>query len=67
MDTTFCSKCGVRLWDWVEICPDCGARQSDYDKGRRFCSICKRNEAIFFTSPLGNPDEPAFCDECNKK
>ncbi len=66
METKFCSKCGVKLWDWVETCPDCNALQSEWNEGKRLCSICKKNEATLFLSPFGNPDEPALCYECSK-
>jgi RNA polymerase subunit RPABC4/transcription elongation factor Spt4 len=35
MDTKFCSKCGKLIWDWIEICPDCGAKQSEWEQGNK--------------------------------
>jgi uncharacterized OB-fold protein len=41
MDTTFCSKCGALIWDCVAICPDCGAKQSEWRNGEQVDQINK--------------------------
>ena len=35
MDITYCSKCGLVIWEWVKVCPECKANQEEWKEGEK--------------------------------